>query len=96
MRSKIRDPDSSQVRGSLRCGGQIRISPEDICYQAAVTQLHSRDGMSARAAEAALHEPLDAEYECDQARWERDCPRAAMMEHSHFKLAVPLVVPKAP
>ncbi|MCJ7544170.1 MAG: hypothetical protein MUP47_06330 [Phycisphaerae bacterium] len=83
--------EMARARASLRSAGQTRIDPEDICYQAAVTRLHSRDDMSAQAVAAALHELLDAEYECDQARWERDCHRVAMMEHSHFKLAVPKV-----
>ena len=81
--------EMARARASLRSAGHTRISPEDICYQAAVIRLHSRDDMSAQAVDAALHELLDAEYECDQARWERDCHRAAMIEHSHFKLAVP-------
>jgi hypothetical protein len=86
--------EKNRARASLRSGGQSRVSPEDICYQAAVTRLRSRGDMSAQAVTAALHELLDAEYECDQSRWERDCHHAAMIEHSHFKLAVP--VPRAP
>ena len=83
--------EMARAHASLRSGGQARISPEDICYQAAVTRLHSRKDMSPQAVAAALHELLNAEYECDQSRWERDCHRAAMMEHAQFKLAVPKV-----
>lgn len=81
--------EMSRARASLRSGGLIRIDLEDIRFQAAVTRLRSRKDMSSQAVAAALHELLDAEYECDQSRWERDCYRAAMMEHSHFRLAVP-------
>ena len=83
--------EMTRARAFLRSAGQTRVGPEDICYQAAVTRLRSRGDMSPQTVAAALHELLDAEYECDQARWERDCHRVAMMEHSHFKLAVPKV-----
>jgi hypothetical protein len=82
----------ARARASLRSEGLMRISPEDVRFQAAVARLRSRKDMLPQAVDAALHELLDAEYECDQSRWERDCHRAAMMEHAHFKL----VVPKAP
>ncbi len=81
--------EMARARASLRSGGLIRIDPEDIRFQAVITRLRSRKDMSSQAVEAAVHELLDAEYECDQSRWERDCHRAAMMEHAHFKLAVP-------
>jgi hypothetical protein len=84
----------NRARASLRSEGLIRIDPEDIRFQAAVMRLRSRGDMSAQAVDAAVHELLDAEYECDQSRWERDCHHAAMIEHSHFKLAVPM--PTAP
>jgi hypothetical protein len=83
--------EMARARASLRSAGQTRVGPEDICYQAAVTRLRSRGDMSPQTVAAALHELLDAEYECDQARWERDCHRAAMIEHSHFKLGVPKI-----
>jgi hypothetical protein len=81
--------EMDRARASLRSGGLIRIDPEDIRFQAAVTRLRSCKDMSPQAVEAAVHGLLDAEYECDQSRWERDCHRAAMMEHAQFKLAVP-------
>jgi len=82
----------ARARASLRSEGLTRIDPDDVHFQAAVMRLRSRKDMSPQAVDAALHELLDAEYECDQSRWERDCHRAAMIEHAHFKL----VVPKAP
>lgn len=80
--------EMARARSSLRSGGLTRIDPDDVRFQAAILRLRSRKDMPARAMDAAVRELLVAEYECDQSRWERDCFRAAMVEHSRFKLEV--------
>jgi hypothetical protein len=88
--------EMARARISLRSGGQTRIHLADARFQAAVTRLRSRKDISSQTVDAALRELMDAEYDCDQALWERDCHRVVMMKHLHFKRAIPLVVPKAP
>ena len=87
--------EMARARASLRSGGQTRIQLADVRFQAAVARLRSRKDVSSQAVDAALRELIDAEYDCDQARWERDCHRTLMMKHLHFKRAIPLVVPRA-
>lgn len=62
--------------------------PRDIRFQAAVTRL-SQKGTSAEAARAALQELMNAEQECDQALWERDCHRRVCLAHKGLRLPHP-------
>jgi len=75
----------ARARAMMESQGDSRISPDDIRFQASVIRLRSRN-LSREAVEEAVRELIEAECECDQARWERDCHRAALMEHLHFKL----------
>ncbi len=70
----------------LRSEGHSHISPEDISFQASVVRLQSRKDLSPGAIEDALRELITAEYECDQAEWERDCHMSGVRDHAHFKL----------
>jgi hypothetical protein len=75
----------ARARAMMESQGDSRINPDDIRFQASVIRLRSRN-LSREAVEDAVRELIEAECECDQARWERDCHRAALMEHLRFKL----------
>jgi hypothetical protein len=70
----------------LRAQKRTRIHADDIEFQAAFTRLESRSDLDPHAVEQALKQLLEAEYECDQAQWERDCHNAAVIYHSHLRL----------
>lgn len=59
----------------------VPATTNDIQFQASLARLQARKDMSAVRLEAALSELMVAEYDCDQAEWERDCHRAASMAH---------------
>lgn len=63
-----------------------RSHPEDVEFQAAIDRLESRRDLSSKTIEHAIKEILEAEYECDQAQWERDCHHAAVILHSQVKI----------
>ena len=75
----------AQARGAMEPKGNPWICPDDIRFQAFIMRLGERN-LSPEAVDIAVKELIDAELDCDQARWERDCHRAAMMEHLHFRL----------
>ena len=91
---KLTSKEVDVARSALRSRGQAHIAAEDIRFQAAITRLQSRKDMAPESQEQALREILAAEYDCDQSTWERDCHRAAMVEHLHCKLPVkaPIVI----
>jgi hypothetical protein len=68
---------------SLGCDG---IGSRDIRFQAAVKRLQSRKDLSSEAVEDILQQLINAEYDLDQAEWERDCHRRASLSHSTFRL----------
>ncbi len=74
----------SQARALAQEQDRSRINPEDIRFQACVNRLRARN-LTRKALDDAVKELIEAEGECDQARWERDCHIAAMMTHSCFK-----------
>ena len=75
----------ARARAMMDSQGDSRINPDDIRFQASVSRLQSQN-LSRKAVDNAVRELLEAECDCDQARWERDCHRAVLMEHMHFKL----------
>ena len=74
------------ARSVLKVQGNTDIESDDLAFQAAMTRLQSRKNLPAQAMEELFHEIIVAEYECDQAEWERDCWRAADIEHSIHKM----------
>lgn len=75
----------AHARGQVESQGNPWAGPDDIRFQASIVRLKGRK-LSADAVDTAVKELIDAEFDCDQARWERDCHRAAMMEHLHFRM----------
>ncbi|RPI59249.1 MAG: hypothetical protein EHM48_09170, partial [Planctomycetaceae bacterium] len=63
----------NDAQGTLLSGGHPQASVEDILFQAAVARLEKRRDIKPATVENAFRELLEAEYECDQAEWERDC-----------------------
>ena len=74
------------ARSVLRVEGRTDIESDDLAFQAAMTRLQCRKNLPPQAMEELFHELIVAEYECDQAEWERDCWRAADIEHSIHKV----------
>jgi hypothetical protein len=68
---------------SLGCDG---IGSRDIRFQAAVRRLQSRKDLSSKTVDDILQQLMDAEYDLDQAEWERDCQRRASLSHSTFRM----------
>jgi len=79
-------PEVDTALAALQSQGTGRIGAGDIRFQAAVTRLKSRKGTSPQVVEGVLQELLDAEYDCDQAEWERDCHRWACLTHLNFRM----------
>jgi hypothetical protein len=73
------------ARSVLKIEGSTDIESDDLAFQAAMARLQSRKNLPPKAMEELFQELIVAEYECDQAEWERDCWRAADMEHSIHK-----------
>jgi hypothetical protein len=73
----------ARARAVMESRGDLRIAPDDIRFQASIARLRSRN-LSCQAVDDAVKELIDAERECDQAMWERDCHRASLMVHLHF------------
>ncbi len=74
------------ARSTLLVEGNTDIESDDLAFQAAMTRLQCRKNLPPQAMEELFHELIVAEYECDQAEYERDCWRAADMEHSVHKV----------
>ena len=84
----LADFSSAEVdtaRSVLQVEGNTDIESDDLAFQAAMTRLQCRKNLPPQAMEELFRELILAEYECDQAEWERDCWRAADMEHSIHK-----------
>ena len=62
----------SQARAVMKSQGQPAANPDDIRFQASVARLRSGQ-ISREAGDIAVRELLNAEHDCDEARWERDC-----------------------
>ena len=77
-----------QARAVMESQGQSRMDPDDLRFQASVSRLGTRN-LSREALDVAVKELIEAEHECDQARWERDCHRATMLDHQHFRMPFP-------
>lgn len=75
-----------RARLVLESQGCRRITIQDLQFQAAAARLRSRTDLSLQAVEDAIKEILDAEYEYNQAVWERECFREASTEHSNFNM----------
>jgi hypothetical protein len=85
----LADLSSAEVdtaRSVLQVEGNTDIESDDLAFQAAMTRLQCRKNLAPQAMEELFRELILAEYECDQAEWERDCWRAADMEHSIHKV----------
>jgi hypothetical protein len=74
------------ARTALRGQGNTDIESDDLAFQAAMARLQCRKNLPPQAMEDLFQEIIVAEYECDQAEWERDCWRAADIEHSIHKM----------
>jgi hypothetical protein len=74
------------ARTALKVEGGSDIEIDDLAFQAAMTRLQSRKSLPPHAMEELFREIIVAEYECDQAEYERDCWRAADIEHSIHKV----------
>jgi len=68
---------------SLGCDG---IGSRDIRFQAAVRRLESRKDLAPGAVDDILQQLMSAEYDLDQAEWERDCQRRTSLSHSTFRM----------
>ena len=68
---------------SLGCDG---VGSRDIRFQAAVKRLQSRKDLSCEAVDEILQQLMEAEYDLDQAEWERDCHRRTSLSHSTFRM----------
>jgi hypothetical protein len=68
---------------SLGCDG---VGSRDIRFQAAVRRLQSRKDLSSEAIDDILNQLMQAEYDLDQAEWERDCHRRTSLSHSTFRM----------
>ena len=68
---------------SLGCDG---VGSRDIRFQAAVGRLQSRKELSCEAVDGILRQLISAEYDLDQAEWERDCQRRTSLSHSTFRM----------
>ena len=78
-----------EIEGALttiQSQGSGHVGSRDIRFQAAITRLRARKDLSPQTVEDVFHELLNAEYDCDQAQWERDCHRRASLFHSAFRL----------
>ncbi len=73
-------PEVAQARAALKVPGNARTTRDDLRFQASVVRLKSRN-LSRKAVKDAVRELILAEIDCDQARWERDCHRAALQDH---------------
>jgi len=88
-RHNLLDFSRQEVEGALatlQSQSYVSIGSRDIRFQAAISRLKARKNISPQTVEDVLHEILNAEYECDQAEWERDCHRRACLLHSIFRL----------
>jgi hypothetical protein len=84
-RHSLLDFSRQEVEGAkaaLQSQGCDGIESRDIQFQASITRLKARKDLSPQTLEEVFHELLNAEYECDQAEWERDCHRRAFLSHS--------------
>ena len=79
-----------QARTNLQSCDHSGATNESVEFQAAFARLSSRH-LSPQKIEEAMKELLSAEYDCDQAEWERDCHHAAMMTHMQTR-----IVPRLP
>jgi hypothetical protein len=79
-----------QARTNLQSTDRSEASTETVEFQAALTRLGSKH-LPPQKVEEAMRELLSAEYDCDQAEWERDCHHAAMMTHMQTR-----IVPRLP
>ncbi len=75
---------------SLDCDG---VGSRGIRFQAAVNRLQSRKDLSSEAVDNILQQLMSAEYDLDQAEWERDCHRRTSLSHSTFR--IPQAKPRA-
>ncbi|HUT59256.1 MAG TPA: hypothetical protein VNA25_15510 [Phycisphaerae bacterium] len=71
---------------TLHLEGCGHIGSRDIRFQAAITRLRSREGLSSQTVEGIIHQLVNSEYDLDQAEWERDCHRRVSLSHSTFRL----------
>jgi hypothetical protein len=74
------------ARSVLQVEGNTDIETDDLAFQAAMARLQRRKNLPPQAMEELFRELIVAEYECDQAEYERDCWRAADVEHSIHKV----------
>lgn len=58
----------------------------EIDFDSAVRRLEARRDLPQKDFEKGLRQLLEAEYACDQAEWERECQRVALLGHSQFRL----------
>jgi DNA-directed RNA polymerase specialized sigma54-like protein len=73
---------------SLGCEG---LGSRDIRFQAAVSRLQARKDLAPEAVDDILQQLLRAEYDLDEAEWERDCQRRVSLSHSTFRPPRPAV-----
>ena len=83
------DFSRQEIKGAmarLQSQGCGHIASGDIHFQAAITRLKSRKDLSSQTVERILDQLVNAEYDLDQAEWERDCHRRVSLSHSTFRL----------
>jgi hypothetical protein len=72
------------ARHTLQVQGRTEIESADIAFQAAIARLQCCKNLPTQTVESIFQELMLAEYECDQAEWERDCSRAADLTHARY------------
>lgn len=83
--TNLSEKELAQARQALHSPDRPPVADATIEFEAAFNRLHSRR-LSPAKIEEALKDIFAAEYDCDQAQWERDCHHLAMMSHMHFRL----------
>ncbi len=82
-----------EVKGSLatlQSQGCVAIKSRDIRFQAAVTRLKARKDISSKTVDDILQQLMHAEYDLDQAEWERDCHQRVSLLHATFTFRPPV------